>query len=76
MNRYYNAAHPATHNARFQAPLEAGRLQTLVGQAALPVPSRIGWFAGILDLTNVASSIGLRPVQIGEAIHLCELATR
>ena len=52
------------------------RLQTLVGQTALPISSRIGRFAGILNFTNVAPSIGPRPVEIGEAIDLCELATR
>ena len=44
--------------------------------APLPVSGRIGGFAGILDLTNVAPRVRLRPVQIGETIHLCELPTR
>src|SRR5688500_8227582 len=42
----------------------------------LPVSGRIGWFAGILNFSKVAPSIGLRSVQISEAIDLCKLATR
>ena len=48
----------------------------LSGCLTLPVSGRIGWFAGILDLNNVAPSIGLRPIKISEAVDLCELATR
>ena len=43
---------------------------------ALPVSGGIGWFAGILDLTHITPGIRLRPIQIGEAIDLCELTTR
>jgi hypothetical protein len=35
------------------------RLRAFVGLATLPVSSRIGWFACILDLWNVAPRIGL-----------------
>ena len=42
----------------------------------LSVSGGIGWLAGILDLNNVAPSIGLRTVEIGKAIELGELATR
>src|SRR5580765_23579 len=42
----------------------------------LSVSGCVRWFAGILDLNNVAPSIGLGPIQISEAIDLCELAAR
>ena len=49
----------ARHQTRRSANALRRRLHAVVGLATLPVSGRVGWFTGILDLNNVAPSIGL-----------------
>jgi hypothetical protein len=61
-------------NARFQPPLEAVGCKPLLGRLRYLYPVAL---AGLpASWTSRTPSIGLRSIQIGEAIHLCELATR
>src|SRR5262245_24865679 len=51
-------------------------ISRIIGLVSSSVSGRIGWLTGVLDLPHVAPAIGLRTVEIPEAIHLCELAAR
>src|SRR5262245_66178503 len=51
-------------------------ISRIIGLVSSSVSGRIGWLTGVLDLSHVAPAIGLRTVEIPEAIHRCELAAR